>query len=85
MPLKIWSEATEELDSALAKLTGETTSKGPGSQMNHASRSSVPDYEGLLADVVHVINEARRAAARVRCGSGDHILALAPNRGNEIS
>jgi hypothetical protein len=32
--------------------------------MKHANRFSVADYEGLLADVVHVIDEARHAAAR---------------------
>jgi predicted nuclease of restriction endonuclease-like (RecB) superfamily len=32
--------------------------------MNLASRFSVADYESLLTDVVHVIDEARRAAAR---------------------
>jgi hypothetical protein len=32
--------------------------------MNAANRVSVADYEGLLTDVVHVIDEARRAAAR---------------------
>ena len=32
--------------------------------MNPADRFSVADYEGLLTDVVHVIDEARRAAAR---------------------
>jgi predicted nuclease of restriction endonuclease-like (RecB) superfamily len=32
--------------------------------MNPANRFSVADYEGLLTDVVHVIDEARRAAAR---------------------
>jgi hypothetical protein len=32
--------------------------------MNPASRFSVADYECLLADVVHVIDEARRATAR---------------------
>jgi predicted nuclease of restriction endonuclease-like (RecB) superfamily len=32
--------------------------------MNPANRFSVADYDGLLTDVVHVIDEARRAAAR---------------------
>jgi len=32
--------------------------------MNPARRVSVADYDGLLADVVHVINEGRRSAAR---------------------
>ena len=32
--------------------------------MNPAKRVSLPEYEGLLADVVHVIDEARHAAAR---------------------
>ena len=32
--------------------------------MNPANRFSVADYECLLADVVHIINEARRATAR---------------------
>ena len=32
--------------------------------MNPASRFSVADYECLLANVVHVIDEARRATAR---------------------
>lgn len=33
--------------------------------MNPAKRSSIANYEGLLADVVDVIADARRAAARV--------------------
>jgi predicted nuclease of restriction endonuclease-like (RecB) superfamily len=33
--------------------------------MNPANRVSAADYEGLLVDVVHVIDEARRAAARM--------------------
>jgi hypothetical protein len=33
--------------------------------MNPAKRSSIANYEGLLADVVDVIANARRAAARV--------------------
>lgn len=32
--------------------------------MNPAKRIAVPDYDGLLADVVHVISQARRSAAR---------------------
>ena len=32
--------------------------------MNPARRVSVTDYDGLLADVVHVISEARRSAGR---------------------
>ena len=32
--------------------------------MNPTKRVSLAEYEGLLADVVHVIDEARRAAAR---------------------
>ena len=33
--------------------------------MNPAKRSSIANYEGLLADVVDVLADARRAAARV--------------------
>lgn len=32
--------------------------------MNPASQISAADYHGLPADAVHVIDEARRAAAR---------------------
>jgi hypothetical protein len=53
--------------------------------MNHANRFSVADYEGLLADVVHVFDEARRAAARTVDAGLTTTYWLSPNRRNEIS
>jgi hypothetical protein len=41
------------------------SSEEPEQPMNPAKRSSIANYEGLLADVVDVIADARRAAARV--------------------
>ena len=41
-----------------------TTPSGAGQSMNSTKRDSLADYDGLLADVVQVIDEARRAAAR---------------------